>query len=418
VHLLTNPVRHYAWGSRTHIPRLLGQDPGTQPWAELWLGAHPAAPSVLPDGRTLTQAISDDPATVLGEPVRAAFGDRLPFMMKLLAASEPLSLQVHPTSERARIRFAEQDAAGIAPDAPDRSYPDASHKPELIYALTRFEGMAGFRDPERSAVIIRGFTLPWLDEIAERIEVSVTPFQTIREVVSELLLMCGDPLEAQLQELRVAATAAERRSHSSRAGRRTVMVADPNGMERESVRVYAATLGLIDRYPRDPGVLVTLLLNHVVLAAGQAMFIDAGVMHAYTSGFGVEIMAASDNVLRAGLTPKHVDVPELLEVTNFTPIPPPLWAANRLDPAVRLEANVLTPPVAEFELVVLCLDDEASDLREGPQIILCLDGRVVVTSSSGSTAVPAGSAVFVTAAESDLTVAGTGRVTVGRLPSW
>ena len=130
------------------------------------------------------------------------FGPRLPFLMKLLAAAEPLSLQVHPTSERARIRYAEQNAAGIALDAPERSYQDASHKPELIFALTRFEGMAGFRDTAKTAAILRQLGLPWLDEIADQLEDTPTPFQTLRRVVTALLAMSGPELHARLQELR------------------------------------------------------------------------------------------------------------------------------------------------------------------------------------------------------------------------
>ncbi|MBA2465195.1 MAG: mannose-6-phosphate isomerase, class I [Nocardioidaceae bacterium] len=416
MHPLENPVRDYAWGSRTHIPKLLGNPPAGHPCAEMWMGAHQVAPSTLPDGRTLSQAICDQPEEMLGKSVRTDFGDRLPFLMKLLAAAEPLSLQVHPTSERARIRYAEQEAAGIPLDAPERSYPDASHKPELIYALTRFEGMAGFRDLEKSAAILRGLELSWLDVIAERFEGTTTPFQTLREVVTELLGLSGPSLEKSLRELHAATTAAEVRSHARTAGLRRVAAGDPNAVDRESVRVYAATGPLIERYPADPGVLVALLLNHVVLAAGEAMFIDAGTIHAYTSGFGLEIMAASDNVLRAGLTTKHVDVPELLAVTNFTPMPPPLWAANRLDPVGRRDATVLTPPVAEFELVVLHLHDESTDLRTAPQVVLCLDGEVEVSSTADTTRVRKGSAVFVAGTETGVVVRGTGHVAVGRTP--
>jgi len=416
VFLLENPMRDYAWGSRTHIPKLLGRSPDGRPWAELWMGAHPSAPSRLPDGTSLQDAITADPATLLGPRVQASFGERLPFLMKLLAASEPLSLQVHPTSERARIRFAEQDAAGIPMDAPERSYPDASHKPELIYALTRFEGMAGFRDPAKTAVILRGLGLRWLDEVADRIEATPTPFQTLRTVVTEMLGTSGELLRHRLRELRAAASTAELRSHSSFAGRRVGTADDPSLVERESVRVYAATAQLVDQYPGDAGVLVTLLLNHVVLAAGEAMFIDAGVIHAYTSGFGVEIMAASDNVLRAGLTPKHVDIPELLEVTNFTPIPPPLWAPTHDLGDDEAEASIFSPPVEEFELVLLGVDGEAIGLRSTPQVLLCLDGHVEVTSSTGSVDLSAGASVFVGGSEDRVTVSGCGRVAVGRTP--
>jgi len=409
-------VRDYAWGSRTHIPKLLGRAPDGRPWAELWMGAHPSAPSRLADGTSLRDAIAQDAATLLGPRLRASFGDQLPFLMKLLAAAEPLSLQVHPTSERARIRCAEQDAAGIPTDAPERSYPDASHKPELVYALTRFEGMAGFRDPAKTAQILRGLGLSWLDEVADRLEASTTPFQTLRSVVTDMLAMGGPELEHRLRGLRTAAGTAEVRSHSTQAGRRLGAVADPSAVERESVRVYAATARLVERYPTDPGVLVTLLLNHVVLAAGEAMFIDAGVVHAYASGFGVEIMAASDNVLRAGLTPKYVDIPELIEVTNFTPIPPPLWVASRTVSDTDLEVSVFTPPVEEFELAVLVLHDAAATLRSTAQVVLCLDGEVQVTGSGTTVALVGGAAVFVGDADEPVTVSGRGRIAVARTP--
>ncbi len=192
-----------------------------------------------------------------------------------------------------------------------------------------------------------------------------------------MLAAAGPGLETRLRELRDAAERAERRSHAphARVGdpekraeplvRRRAL--DASSVERESIRVFAQTLALVDRYPTDPGVLVTLLLNHVVLAAGEAMFIDAGVIHAYTSGFGVEIMAASDNVLRAGLTPKHVDIPELLQITNFTPTPPPRWEPTLLGE----EDLLLVPPADEFELAVLRVRDAVKTLPGGgPAIAL------------------------------------------------
>ena len=263
MHRLENPVRHYAWGSRTHIPRLLGVPPDGEPWAELWLGAHPAAPSRVEDGTTLDELIARDAEAILGPRLRATFGDRLPFLMKVLAAGEPLSLQVHPTSERARIRHAEQDVAGIPVDAPERTYPDASHKPELIYALTRFEGMAGFRDPVKTAAILRGLRLPWLDQVADAIETSQTPFQTLRGTVTELLALKGEHLRHRLRQLRAAAAAAELELHARLAGRRGSVNEDPTAVERESVRVYAATVQLVDRYPHD------VFQSYVSSLAGQ-----------------------------------------------------------------------------------------------------------------------------------------------------
>lgn len=411
---LENPTRAYAWGSPSHIPKLLGDPVSDAPVAEMWLGAHPADPSRLPDGRTLDQAIREDPVTMLGERVHESFGPRLPYLMKLLAAREPLSLQVHPTSERARIRFAEQNAAGIPLDAPHRSYQDSSHKPELIYALTRFEGMAGFRDTAKTAEILRRLRLPWLDNFSERIGETRTPFQTLRAVTSEMLGMTGPELAERLQELKAAAARAERESHKPPVRRRRPFQ-DPSDVERESIRVYAALPPLIDRYPDDPGVLVTLLLNHVVLAAGEAMYIDAGIIHAYTSGFGVEIMASSDNVLRAGLTPKHVDIPELLSITNFTPTPPPLWGTDRLG---DVDGCVLRPPVEEFELILgTPRGERIVGIESAPQTVLCLDGSIQVQTESGIEQLRRGEAVFVPAAHGAVTLGGRGRAALARPPA-
>ena len=413
MHRLTNPVRPYAWGSRTHIPKLCGWPVGDEPVAEMWFGAHPADPSRVEDGRGLDEVIEESPEALLGAHVAGSFGPRLPFLMKLLAAAEPLSLQVHPTSERARIRFAEQNAAGIPLTASERSYQDASHKPELIYALTRFEGMAGFRDTANTAVILRMFQLPWLDAVAADLTDTLTPFQSLRRVVTEMLSTSGGELHERLRQLRVAAEEAEARAHRPQSRMRPPDV-EPSSVERESLRVFAQTKALVDRYPDDAGVLVTLLLNHVVLAAGEAMFIAAGVIHAYTSGFGVEIMAASDNVLRAGLTPKHVDISELLEITNFTPIPPPLWAGT---PVTDADSVKLAPPVEEFELVVASIDGEepmTDDVR--PMIALCLEGELRVSTRESDEKLNPGEAVFVGDSDGRTQLAGTARFALARTP--
>jgi mannose-6-phosphate isomerase len=189
---------------------------------------------------------------------------------------------------------------------------------------------------------------------------------------------------------------------------------EPSSVERESVRVFAQTAQLVDRYPDDPGVLVTLLLNHVVLAAGEAMFIAPGVVHAYTSGFGVEIMAASDNVLRAGLTGKYIDIPELLEVTDFTPIPPPRWSGTTLSDADGVR---MSPPVEEFELVVARLRGDQPVVDEvRPLIVLCLDGEVTVGTDAGAECLTPGEAVFVEEADGQVRLGGSGRFALARTP--
>jgi mannose-6-phosphate isomerase len=380
----------------------------------MWIGAHPGSPSLVgsEDGQPLHDLIAEDPARALGSEVVSRLGQRLPFMMKLLAASEPLSLQVHPSQERARRRFAEQEAAAIARDARARSYPDPSHKPELLFALTRLEGMAGFRDVESSAAILRGLQLGWLDDVARDLEGDPRPPSALRSVVTRWLALPAADTRVRLEELREAAIGAEARAHRAARLHRPAPV-DAAHVSRESVRVYAATVPLIDRYPDDPGVLVTLLLNHLVLAPGEAMFVDAGIVHAYTSGFGVEIMATSDNVLRAGLTPKHVDILELLEVADFRPIPPPRQHAARTGRVLRL-----TPPVDEFELCLIEPEGEPVLLEHvAPRMAVCLGGRVELSDDQGVVSLDGGEAVFIDAAGGPLRITGVGRVAVGQTPA-
>ncbi|MBA2954542.1 mannose-6-phosphate isomerase, class I [Nocardioides sp. MAH-18] len=408
MHLLDCAIREYAWGSTTHIPKFLGRAPNGNPQAELWIGAHDGDPSRLPDGRCLNDAIRAEADSMVGERVQTVFGPRLPFLMKALSAAEPLSLQVHPTTQRARIGYDAEEAAGIPVGSPTRSYQDRHHKPELIYAITRFEGMAGFRDIEISARILRMLDVPWADDIAWRLE-DGPAFQALRSVVTDMLAMEGPELDKLLAELKLAAVRAEERGHREdiRTGRR---LRDRTDVAREATRVFAQTASLVDRYPHDPGVLVTLLLNHVVLAPGEAMFLDAGVIHAYTSGFGVEIMASSDNVLRAGLTPKHVDVPELLQVTNFTPMPPPLW-----EPTIRGEVAHFDPPATEFSLWV-GPPPIGGPAIDGPRIVLVLEGEVRVETATESQDLRQGQALFIAHADGQASISGSGRVAIGSVP--
>lgn len=406
MHRLLGETRKYAWGSRTLLPRFLDAAPDGDPHAELWLGAHPGAPARTPDGTSLVDLIETDPDRALGPAVAERFGRRLPFLMKALAAAEPLSLQVHPTAERAREGFERENAAGITLGSPGRNYQDDSHKPELIYAVTRFEGMAGFRDVDRSAEILRMLELPWADEMADAL-LREPADEALHGVVTDVLALGQDELADMLEGLTKAARIAEERSHSQRPPT-SRWHRDRTAVEREAARLYAQTAALAERYPRDPGVLVTLLLNHVVLAPGEAMFLDAGVVHAYTSGFGIEIMAASDNVVRAGLTPKHVDVPELLDIASFTPVDPPLCTPRRIDAGVVH----FRPDVEDFTLYV---GDAPTDRLPdtGPRIVLALEGRVEVSVGSDRAVLSRGESVFVGATEGPLRVSGEGRVAVG-----
>ncbi len=406
---LTCATRDYDWGSTSLIPRFLGLPADGSTQAELWVGAHPGDPARLPDDQPLDAYLRSHPDQALGDRVVGVFGDRLPFLVKALAAAQPLSLQVHPTSSRARIGYDLEDEAGIAVGAPERSYQDRFHKPEMILALTRFEGMAGFRDIEKSARILRLLEHPWATSVADQLE-SGPAYQALHAVVAEILGRRGGGLSSLVAEVAEAAHGAEGRSHQVRKAPRGHYV-DRSSVERESTRVFAQVPTLAARYPDDPGVLVTLLLNHVVLSPGEAMFLDAGVVHAYTSGFGVEVMASSDNVVRAGLTSKHVDVPELLHIANFTPMPPPLW-----EPTTTGSTSVAyRPPVTEFDLTVA--HAPSADLpADGPRVLLVLEGALTVTCSSASERLVQGEALFVEHADGPIEVSGTGRVAVAAVP--
>ena len=406
---LSNTVRDYAWGSQTRLAEFLGRTPTGRPEAELWIGAHEGDPSRLPGGQSLGEAIAADPQQMLGSRVTDVFGDRLPFLMKVLAVDEPLSLQVHPSSERARLGHARETGEGLPVEAPTRSYKDQWHKPELLFALTRFEGMAGFRDVPGTVELLRLLNLRWTDGIARHLEAGPA-HETLAAVTTEILSLSGRGLARTLSDVGHAARHAEAR------GRRTDLRHRSSGRDqhlvnREAVRVFALLSDLAARYPKDPGVLVSLLLNHVVLAPGEAMFVDAGVIHAYTSGFGVEIMASSDNVLRAGLTPKHRDIAELLHVTHFTPIPPPRWQSVQRGHGF----NQINPPAREFNLTV-----GRPPLRRlptaGPRIVLALDGTVEVATAGQRLSLRRGETVFVTHEDGAFDVTGDGEVAVGSVP--
>ena len=406
MYVLDNPVRGYAWGSKTRLAEFLGRAPTGRHEAELWIGAHEADPSALTDGRRLDDVIAAESDALLGPRVRERLGDRLPFLMKVLAVEEPLSLQVHPSAEQARLGFAREDAAGISLTAPDRNYQDRSHKPELLFALTRFEGMAGFRDVERSAAILRQLHVPWARDTATRL-LDGPPHEALRTVVTDTLALEGRPLARLLTELGDAARHAEARARRTAIRDR----ARHAGADAETARVFARLGDLVRRYPRDPGALVTLLLNNVLLTPGEALFVNAGVVHAYVEGLGVEIMASSDNVVRAGLTPKHRDVEELLAITSFTPVPAPRW-----HPAERSEDRLLLrPPVSEFDLTV-----GRPPLRRlpatGPRAVLVLEGEVEVVIDTERLSLRRGQSVFVGHADGPLAVAGDGRVAVGAVP--
>jgi mannose-6-phosphate isomerase len=376
---LDGVLRRYDWGSSTAIPRLLGIEPDGRPAAELWFGAHPDDPSGVPaHGRPLDALIAEDPVTMLGAPAVERFGPRLPFLLKILAADRALSIQVHPNREQAQAGFAAEDAAGVPRDAPQRNYRDPNHKPELLCALTPFDALCGFRPVPQTLALIEELDVAELAFVADR--------------------LCGpDPLRAAFTALL---------THPSPDVLADALVARVSTVGRPG-RFGAVQLAAQD-FPADIGVVLALLLNSVHLSPGEAIYLGAGNVHCYLRGVGVEIMANSDNVLRCGLTPKHLDVDEVLKITDFSELAEPRWP---------LSAGAFEVPVPDFRLVPLDVDGPTALGSDGAQIVLCVGGAVTVGDVSlgdvslGDVSLEPGHAAFVPANES-AGLAGAGRAFV------
>ncbi|WP_432494166.1 mannose-6-phosphate isomerase, class I [Kineococcus auxinigenes] len=391
--VLDNRVQPYAWGSTHAIPGLLGTEPDGGPQAELWIGAHPSAPSLAaPAGggapRPLDEVVAADPAGVLGPQRRR---DRLGFLLKVLSAAAPLSLQAHPDRATAQRRYAEEEAAGVAHDAPHRLYRDDEHKPELLYALEPFAAVAGFRSPAAARELLTGLDLPPLPPAADHL-------------LTGLLQDLAGADESVA--LRAATTRLLDAAEDAAAPLAGAVATACRDVDDDSARCVVL---LAEHHPGDPGVLVSTLLNQVRLAAGEALYLPAGNVHAYLSGTGVELMASSDNVLRGGLTPKHVDVPELLRVLDFRVLPPPLLPPRRVS-----DDEVLFAPgdVDDFALSVLQVRPGARTRweRAVPRALLCLDGEVRVESATSGVVLARGRSAFATAAEHPLMITGSGRL--------
>ncbi|WP_392508143.1 mannose-6-phosphate isomerase, class I [Naumannella halotolerans] len=371
---LSGQVQHYAWGTTDAIAELLGTPATGEPQAEYWLGAHSSAPSKLSDGRGLDIAITEHPA-LLGESVRRRFGDRLPFLLKILSAAKALSLQAHPSRSQAEEGYRAEESAGLARDAVERNYRDDWPKPEAIIARTEFSGLCGFRSVAAAREALNLFNAP-------------------RELVTEL--SGAAPLEhaflaaLELTERQVRKVVDTAHTYAEAGG--------PAGRDARTV------LQLARDFPDDPGIVAALMLNRVDLQPGEALFLGAGNMHAYLHGTGIEIMANSDNVLRGGLTPKHIDVAELSRVVDFSPEVPRVLHPVPEGPGISRYPT----PAPEFAIWEV-RDPVAASVpaTDAPRILLSVAGDLRLTGTGQELTLETGQAVFLPAGEA-VTVDGTG----------
>lgn len=401
MHVVTGQVQHYDWGTIAEIPRLLGVESDGCPWAEYWLGAHPKAPSLLADGRDVNGADRADGGQPLdrwlaehpdqlGQASREVFGDRLSFLLKILSAEQPLSIQAHPSRTQAQLGFAQENAAGVPIDDPRRLYRDDWPKPEMIVALTEFHALYGFRDPHESRRMLTVF------DAVDGFPGLVAPLEDPgSEGIAAVLTSCLQPDE---QNRRVIAGMIA-------AAHDLVQGHDPASMQEDAPQLARTAVELDRAHPGDPSILAALLMNRVHLRPGESLFLGAGTMHAYLHGTGIEIMASSDNVLRGGLTSKHIDVPALLAHADLTATCVQPECPRQLPGGLQHYRT----PFPEFTLWRLGERVETDLPATGlGRILLVLDGRMSLITSAGVTStdtsaevtqVRAGQAVWISAGQ-------------------
>jgi mannose-6-phosphate isomerase len=372
---LTGVIQPYAWGSQTAIPEFLGRQPSGKPQAELWFGAHPLAPSMV-EGEPLDKVVAHDPVGVVGRATVEAFGPRLPFLLKVIAAAQPLSLQAHPSRQQAEAGFAREQAAGIPRDAPNRTYRDGWPKPEVLCAMVQTEALCGFREPQETYQLFNNLGVASALELVKPLANNDLPAEERLATVFGRLLRLSPDQRSVITEVVQAAEAADQSDDSAFA--RT-----------------ARELG--QYYPGDPGVLAALLMNRVTLQPGDALYMPAGNLHAYLSGGGVEIMANSDNVMRGGLTPKYVNVDELLAILDFTP------GFRGLISSIEESPGVWRYPAPAPEFALWRLETQGQSVRvpagTSGRILLVTDGEVSASSATQELDLVRGDAALLTADE-------------------
>ncbi len=372
LHKLNNVIQNYAWGSIDSMQQLFNYpNPKAQPQAELWMGAHPNGCSTLADNSlSLADAIQQQPTAMLGKVTYEQFGE-LPYLFKVLAADKPLSIQVHPSKAKAKLGFDRENQQNIPLNAPNRNYKDPNHKPELVYALTEYHAMNGFRPlPE----IIALFNEIRIDELSHEVsKLTQTPnADSLESLFSYLLRLEGAAKQNALNQLY---TYFERTDLSEIA-----------------TQALTYSKNFTQYYQDDVGLFAPLLLNIVVLQPGEAMFLYAETPHAYLKGTGLEIMANSDNVLRAGLTPKYIDIDELIANTCFDSQPSD---KIKMSPLLQGSIQHYPIPVADFNFDIINIEQVQSHNVDSAEILFCLSGEVKLSSGSQALVLTKGESLFI-----------------------
>ncbi|HCD7250623.1 TPA: mannose-6-phosphate isomerase [Citrobacter farmeri] len=381
---LINSVQNYAWGSKTALTELYGvANPQQLPMAELWMGAHPKSSSKVKDASgqivSLRDVIDRQQSALLGDAVAKRFGE-LPFLFKVLCAAQPLSIQVHPNKRNSEIGFAKENAAGIPMDAAERNYKDPNHKPELVFALTPFLAMNAFREFSEIVSLLQPVAGAHT-AIAHFLEQPNA--ERLSQLFAGLLSMQGEEKSRALAILKAA-------------------LETQQGEPWQTIRLIA------EFYPDDSGLFSPLLLNVVKLNPGEAMFLFAETPHAYLQGVALEVMANSDNVLRAGLTPKYIDIPELVANVKFDAKP----ANQLLTTPVKNGAELDFPiPVDDFAFSLHSLSAQETAIdQQSAAILFCVEGEAVLSKGEQRLVLKPGESAFISAEESPVSVSGVGRM--------
>lgn len=386
IFLLTNQIQNFAWGSTDSMTSLFGiPNPLKKPQAEMWMGAHQNGCSLINKNEKLSDYIASSPELILGKKTCHEFGE-LPYLMKILAADQPLSVQVHPSKKAAEEGFRKENKAGIGITAFNRNYKDANHKPELVYALTPYLAMNAFRRQEEIARLFK-----------------MADIQVLREDIDAL---SSNPTQAQLKLFfgRVMSLAAEEKEQA--LAELLTDIESKGSSDEQAEQAFELVKKFSRLYPDDLGLFSPLLLNIVELQPGEAMFLYAQTPHAYIRGTGIEIMANSDNVLRAGLTPKYMDVPELLANTRFEPVD----RKDLLMQPIEKDGRCIYPiPVDDFNFDVISADNAGNFITKSAEILLCIAGEVEIRAEDQIQRVKKGESVFIGADTRKYSVSGNGQ---------